>query len=75
MDFCIHSVPADVAPYFGDTSPKLTFKREALTRYVLVIEDTNDMLVRVSVFFFSYINYFWLLTSPIVPLLGRSISA
>lgn len=50
-EFCVCSVPADVAPYFGDTTPKLTFKREALTRYVLVIEDTNDMLVRVSVFF------------------------
>ncbi|XP_059491187.1 calcium-activated chloride channel regulator 1-like [Neocloeon triangulifer] len=42
------NVPVDATPYFGDTTPTVTFKREVRTRYVLVIEDTNDMLVRES---------------------------
>lgn len=30
------------------TTPNIVYKRATLTRYVVVIEDTKDMLIRVS---------------------------
>lgn len=32
----------------SNTTPAILYKRDTLTRYVLVVEDTKDMLQRVS---------------------------
>ncbi|CAB3378435.1 Hypothetical predicted protein [Cloeon dipterum] len=44
----LKNIPIGEEPYFGDTTPVLKFKREKLTRYVFVIEDTNNMASRES---------------------------
>lgn len=41
-----------------NTTPVITYKREMLTRYVVVIEDTKDMLVRVSILYYFF--YFFI---------------
>lgn len=36
----------------SNTTPTIMYKRDSLTRYVLVVEDTKDMLMRVSSYCF-----------------------
>lgn len=43
--FWCFSVGGDMAV---STTPTIDYKRATLTRYVVVIEDTKDMLIRVS---------------------------
>lgn len=54
-DFASNQVDGDVQKsQIVDTTPKITYKKRMLTRYVLVVENTKDMLQRES---WSYLRF------------------
>lgn len=54
-DFAFNQVDSEVQKsQIVDTTPKVTYKKQMLTRYVLVVENTKDMLQRES---WSYLRF------------------
>lgn len=54
-DFAFNQVDSEVQKSeIVDTTPRITYKKQTLTRYVLVVENTKDMLQRES---WSYLRF------------------
>lgn len=59
-DFAFNQVDSEVQKsQIVDTTPKITYKKQMLTRYVLVIENTKDMLQRESWSFLRFAIRKW----------------